>query len=379
MDLSPWIAPFENVTADYYAYARNAAAQGRKIAGYMCSYAPQELLHAAGYLPIRILGRIGETTRADELLQAFSCSFARSVLDSALEGEWPFLSLVMFSHTCDTMQNVADLWRAHTPDTEVLIVSTPSRTDSEAAVRYYTAELERVRKVLEKQCGPISDEKLRETLALFEEHRQVMQELYRVHAANPGRITGAQMMHVNLAAFLMDHAEHLELVQNLIKALKSVDIPEADTLPRVFVTGSMCRHAAFIELMEDAGCRVVGDDLCVGSRSYAFTNVDGATPLETIARSYLARTPCPAFHNATHQPGDALIEAVARDKAQGVIFLLTSFCDPAAFDHVPMMQALEKAGIPALTLSVEQHREPAEQLRTRVAAFAEMLQGSAAS
>lgn len=377
MDLSPWITPFEKVTVDYYGYARKAAAEGRRVAGYMCSYAPQELLYAAGYLPMRILGRIGETTRADELLQAFSCSFARSVLDSALEGEWPFLSLVLFSHTCDTMQNVADLWRAHTPDTEVLIVSVPSRTDSEAAVRYYTAELERVRNALEKQCGPIPDEKINEALALYREHREAMRELYGLHAANPGLLTGAQMMHVNLAAFLMDQAEHLEGVRNLIAAFNAVGTPKSDGRPRVFVAGSMCRHTAFIEFMESAGCRVVGDDLCVGSRPYAFMDVDGNRPLEAIARSYLARTPCPAFHHSTRQPGDALVEAVRRDKAQGVIFLLTSFCDPAAFDHVPVTQALEKAGIPALTLSVEQHREPPEQMRTRVAAFVEMLQGSA--
>ena len=125
MDITRLMAPFESVASDYYAYAKTAAVQGRKVAGYMCSYAPQELLYAAGYLPLRILGREGDTNRADELLQAFSCSFARSVLDSALEGEWPFLDLVMFSHTCDTMQNVADLWRAHTPQTEVLIASVP--------------------------------------------------------------------------------------------------------------------------------------------------------------------------------------------------------------------------------------------------------------
>ncbi|MCK5861169.1 MAG: 2-hydroxyacyl-CoA dehydratase, partial [Candidatus Hydrogenedentes bacterium] len=67
-------------------------------------------------------------------------------------------------------------------------------------------------------------------------------------------------------------------------------------------------------------------------------------------------------------------EAVRRDKADGVIFLLTNFCDPVAFDFVPLKKSLEEADIPALSLSVEQHREPPEQLRTRVEAFVEMLQ-----
>jgi len=149
------------------------------------------------------------------------------------------------------------------------------------------------------------------------------------------------------------------------------------TLPRIFVAGGMCRHVGFISLMEAAGCVVVGDDLCVGSRSFAHDKIGGADPTEALARTYLERIPCPAFHRDGRQPGDALVEAVRRDKADGVIFLLTNFCDPVAFDYVPLKKALEKANIPALSLSVEQHREPPEQLRTRVEAFTEMLKEGA--
>lgn len=377
MDMKALLTPFEKVTADYYGYAKEAAASGRKVAGYMCSYAPQELLHAAGYLPIRILGREGDTHRADELLQSFSCSFARSVLDSALEQEWPFLDLIMFSHTCDTMQNVADLWRAHAPHTEVLIASVPSRTDGDAPLRYYVAELKRLKKKLEEKTGPITDEALAASLKLYNEHRSAMQELYVLRNEKAGVLSGAQMMNISASAFLMDVAEHLALVREVIAALKSADDTGTASLPRVFVAGGMCRHVGFIELMEAAGCMVVGDDLCVGSRSFSHGEVDAADPIEALARTYLGRIPCPAFHRDGRQPGDALVEAVRRDKADGVIFLLTNFCDPVAFDYVPLKNALEKANIPALSLSVEQHREPPEQLRTRVEAFTEMLKEGA--
>lgn len=379
MDLSPWLTVFQNVTADYYEYARNAAAQGRKVAGYFCSYVPQELLYGAGYLPIRILGRVGATSRADELLQSFSCSFARSVLDTALEREWPFLSLTLFAHTCDTMQNVADLWRAHTGDSKTIIVSIPTRVDTEAAAQYYSDELQRVRSLLEEDSGPIAEDAIQQAFDLYQGHRATMNELYRLHAEHPGLLTGTQLMEINLAGQLMDRAEHLAAVKALIAAFQAVsDLPD-EKMPRVFVWGSMCRHTAFIELIEQAGCRVVGDDLCVGSRSYAPAHVEGATPMESVVRYYLARAHCPAFHRDMHHPGTALVEAAQRYKAQGVIFLMTNFCDPTAFDYVPITQALEKADIPSLTLSVEQHQEPPEQLRTRVEAFAEMLQGSAVS
>lgn len=375
MDLSTWMAPFEKVVSDYYGYARNAAAQGRKVAGYMCSYAPQELLYAAGYLPVRILGRTGDTHQADKLLQAFSCSFARSVLDSALENEWPFLNLVMFSHTCDTMQNVADLWRAHSPQTEVVIVSVPSRTHGELPIRYYTAELERVRNVLDKGSGTLSDEKIESAINLYAEHRKAMNELNNLRACHPDLLTGTQMAILYLSAFLMDREEHLARIKPIVEALQTSPTSTNGGVPRIFVAGGMCRHFSFIELIESAGCRVVGDDLCVGTRSFAFADVKGSRPLESLARAYLARTPCPAFFCSSRQPGDALVEAVRKANADGVVFLLTSFCDPVAFDHVPMMQSISMAGIPALTLTVEQNRDPSEQLRTRIAAFIEMLGG----
>jgi bcr-type benzoyl-CoA reductase subunit C len=376
-DMTALSAPFERVAADYYGYAKDAAANGKKVVGYMCSYAPQELLHAAGYLPIRILGREGDTHRADELIQPFSCSFARSVLDSALEQEWPFLDLIMFSHTCDTMQNVADLWRAHSPQTPVLIAVVPTRTDGDAAFRYYVAELRRLRKALEQVAGPITDEALAQSLALYRAHRRAMQELYALRASRPDLISGALMTKITLAAFLMDRAEHLDLLLPLMEAVKTAAPADTPRLPRVFVAGGMCRHVGFIELMEQAGCAVVGDDLCVGARSFSFADEESADPLEAVAKAYLNRKPCPAFHQAGRDPGEALVEAAQRDQAEGVIFLLTSFCDPVAFDYVPMSAALEQAGIPALSLSVEQHREPPEQLRTRVAAFVEMLRNGA--
>jgi len=187
------------------------------------------------------------------------------------------------------------------------------------------------------------------------------------------------MMTVSLSAFLMDRAEHLELVRALTRELKAAGTTVTDDRPPVFVAGGMCRSSEFIQLIEESGCYVSGDDLCTGYRAFDFQEEKGDTPLEELARIYLARTPCPAFHQAGRNPGDTLVASVKRDNARGVVFLLTSFCDPVAFDHVPMMQALEKAGIPALTLSVEQHRDPPEQLRTRVQAFAEMLQENTAS
>ena len=78
---------FHAVCMDPFAHAREAAAKGRKVAGYLCTYAPEEMLYAAGYLPIRVLGFSSGTQRADALIQSFSCSLVRAALDAAMAVE----------------------------------------------------------------------------------------------------------------------------------------------------------------------------------------------------------------------------------------------------------------------------------------------------
>jgi len=371
------MAPFAAVCADYYRPAREAAERGAKIAGFMCSYSPQELLHAAGYFPVRILGRAGNTPRADELLQAYACSFARSTLDSALAGEFNFLSLAMFSHTCDTMQNVADLWRRNRPETPTIIVSTPTLTEGPAARKFYCRELERVRARLEELAGPISDDGIRDSMRLYARHREAMQRLYALRRAHPERLSAQQMLSVVLAAFLTRREDHLPHVEKLVTSLESFENAPALPGARVLVAGSVCQSLAFMEVIESAGCTVVDDDLCMGSRSFSMPAVEEGEPLDMLSQMYLARTPCPAFHKPGFDPGHHILKKAQEAKANGVIFLLTKFCDPWLFDQVRINRVLEDAGIPVLTLEIEQHLPPSEQMRTRAQAFAELLQARA--
>ncbi len=364
---------FDAVAADPQAPARAAAAAGRPVLGYFCSYVPQELYYAAGWLPVRIFGREGDTTRADGILQPYACSFSRSALDAGLSGELDHLAGVAFAHTCDTLQNVADLWRARRPEKPVHIFSLPNRLDGPAAHRYFRAELERVRAEIEAISGPVPDGRLADVVRMHMLHQAAMRAFYALRRAKPGCVTGTQALRLVTASFLMDRAEHLALMTELNEALAAMDAPPPPSLPRVLVSGSMCRDGGFVEMVESSGLLAVDDDLCVGSRSFALPDAVDDDPLDVIIRNYLARRPCPAFHKDGFDPGARLLEQVRAARAAGVVFLLTSFCDPMGFDYPPMRRALDDAGVPSLAVTIEQHRPVPEQARTRLAAFAEML------
>jgi benzoyl-CoA reductase subunit C len=369
---------FESVCEARYETARAAAERGEKVAGYMCTYTPVELLHAAGYLPVRILGREGTISLADGHLQVFACTLARSALDMALSGELDFLSLMAFPHTCDTIQNLAEIWKENMSEMPVLTISTPVWVDGEHALEFYREELARARRFLEAQVGAeISDGSIDDSIKLHDEHRSMMRRLYELRRARPGSLSGTQMLSVVLASFLMPREDHLRAVSELVGDLESAE-PGADSaLPKVLVMGAACRSENYLSVIEDAGCIVVDDELCTGSRAFAIEAAPDGDPLDRLARMYLARVPCASKHCPGSDTGARLVDKVRESSADGAVFLFTKFCDPWAFDYPYLRDALDAAGIPSLLVEIEQHVPPTEQIKTRFAAFVEMI-GAAA-
>ncbi len=373
------VSEFERVCTDPYQTARDVADTGRPVAGYMCTYTPEELFHAAGYFPVRILGRnSGATPNADAHLPACACGFLRSALDMALAGEASFLDLIAFSHTCDTMQNLADIWRrCAASDMAEVIITTPVNVAAPGAVEYFKTEIARVRGVLEQRTGPIPDEAIEESIRLYDKHRQTMRRLYELRRKRPDAMTGRDMMAAVLAGFLMPREDHLPLVESLIESVEARALEGKGPAGRkVLVVGNMCQNLDYVTVMEQAGLDVFDENLCSGRRSFAMEPSDAADPVEKLARMYLTNQPCPTKHQPGYDMAADLLEQVERAGVEGVVFLMTKFCEPWAFDYPYLKQFFESAGYPVLQVEAETHQPPGEQLKNRLAAFAEMLQAA---
>ena len=66
--------------------------QGGKVATYNCSYVPEEIITAAGLVPLRMRapGSTG-TELSDTYLSNINCSFCRHVFNTALRGDYEFI------------------------------------------------------------------------------------------------------------------------------------------------------------------------------------------------------------------------------------------------------------------------------------------------
>jgi benzoyl-CoA reductase subunit C len=341
---------------------------GHRAMGYLCSYVPEEIIHAAGFTPLRVRGNSAPLRYADAHLQSFTCALCRSTLDQALSSELAFLAGTVFAHTCDALQAQADLWRMNTGAAYFVdTVMQPANLGSPAARPYLVAELGRFRERLAAFAGrPITDGEVRASIELYDETRRLVHVLQPVR----DRLSASQFFAILDAAQAMPRELFNPLLGELLAELESA--PAQRNGPRVFLVGAVLDEPRLPDLLDDLGARVVGDDLCSGSRHFHEQVGTEGEPIAALADYYLRRPPCPSKLHPAHDPGHYLLDQVRQAQADGVVFVVEKFCEPHAFDYALILPTLDSAGLPHLLLEMEQ-TPSLEALRTRLQAFVEML------
>jgi benzoyl-CoA reductase subunit C len=363
-----------DIAADPYAYARQWKAEtGGKVVATLCSYAPEELILAAGLLGLRIVGGGGRISRADRHLQSYCCSLVRGALEAALSGDLDFLDGAIFPHTCDSIQRLSDVWRINAGIGFHLDVVWPVKLDTPSARQYAVAVLHKARTDLETALGyPIDDDALARAIDTLNAIRSAMQRIYSLRGKRPGILAGSAWHTIIRASMVMDRNDFLDVLTRIADGLETAPEPAAAGR-RIFLSGGVCNLPDIYGIIEAAGGTVVGDDLCTGHRGLTGLVETGDTPIDAIADRYLARAICPAKHAGVTRRGEELIRMVKEAGAEGVIFLHLKFCDPHAFDYPYLKKTLDANGIPCLLVELEEQSISQGQFQTRCEAFMEML------
>ncbi|HPQ54554.1 MAG TPA: 2-hydroxyacyl-CoA dehydratase family protein [Spirochaetota bacterium] len=369
------IQEFKNVVDNPYQYAKKIKEEeGKKIIGYFCTYAPEELVYAAGALPLRLFGVSENIHLADSHLQSYSCSLVRGALEEALNGNLDFLDGTVFPHTCDSIQRLSDIWRMNTNFAFFSDVVMPVKLTTESARRYMRDVIRKFKTDLEKGLGvDISDDAVRNAIAVYNSVRGYLKTLYEIRSEDPARISSEEMYYLVKGSMMMDRRTVLDLLPRIIQELRTRPAKKGNPGKRLVLAGSICNHPNIFRLIEDAGGVVVWDDLCTGSRYFEGETGTEGDLIDAIADRYSSREICPAKHISNTARGDRLLRLVKRHNAAGVMFLHLKFCDPHAWDYPYLKEALDGETIPSLLLEFEETLPPEGQLRTRFEAFIEML------
>lgn len=369
---------FQEIIGDAYGYVRKIKSETR-VVGTLCSYTPEEIILAAGAHPFRLLGSGQKAGLADAHLQSYCCSLGRGVLEDALAGRLDFLDGVVFTHTCDTMQRLSDIWRINISGPFHLDVILPVKLDTESAQRYFRDVLQTLREALGEKLGVvITDDDLKNAIRTTNWIRTAFGSIYELANEHPQMIKGEEIYMLARAAMMMERSRLANLLEKTLSQMEdskkgalSANVPAPK---RIFLEGGILSHPDIYRMIEEAGGAVVGDDLCTGSRYFnGLVNEENPDPLMAIADRYIERIVCPAKHSGTTDRAQRLVEMALEKRVQGVVFFFLKFCDPHAFDYPYLRDALEKAGIPSLVVEVEDQLQAEGQLRTRLEAFLEMI------
>jgi benzoyl-CoA reductase subunit C len=361
---------------DPYPHLARLRDEGEKPMAVFCSYTPEEILHAAGFTPVRLMGSVRTITHADAHLQAYCCSLARTDLDMALAGELDYLEGAVFVQTCDTMMRLSDIWRRNTdfPFHGDLVL--PIRMGEEVSLPFLEEEVRRFRHSVEEYVGEsIWDDALEESIHIYNRNRRLADRLYKLRTTSPGAIDGLSATACITAGFWMRREKHNELLHELLEGLDTGKTQSNGKTP-LFVSGSTCTTPDLMELIIELGAEVVDDDLCSGHR-YFDNYVDEAdTPEEALARRMWGRVNCPAKHQCIEDRVEHLLRQVQDSGARGVVFFLQSFCEPHLFDVPYLRERLQdELDMPSLVLETELQSFSRGQLRTRLQAFIETISG----
>jgi benzoyl-CoA reductase subunit C len=348
---------------------------GKKVLGYFCTNTPEEIIQAAGLLPVRILSSQENISFASRHLQSYSCSLIQSSLEAALRGDLNFLDGTVFPHTCDSIQRLSDIWTENLRFPFHWDLVLPVKLHTESARAYLIQELRRFRVGLQEFVGhSISNEDLRNSIALANENRSLLRKFYLGRADQHRKFSGGEILALVKTAAILPKEEHTARLKKLL-ALAEERQPLLPDRVRLFLMGSVCDQFQILDLFEASGASIVGDDLCTGWRYFAEDVALAGDPIEAMADRFVRRVPCPCKYNPGIDRGEELLNRVEASHAQGVVFLLLKFCDPHAFDYPYLKQKLEEGKVPTLLLEIEPGGLPLGAVETRLKAFVETLGG----
>jgi benzoyl-CoA reductase/2-hydroxyglutaryl-CoA dehydratase subunit BcrC/BadD/HgdB len=344
----------------------------RKAIGFFCLYVPEELLHAAGFLPLRLMGTPVKMSHVQAHLPSNCCHLVKSSLESLLQGDLDFLEGVVFSQTCDSMQGLSDIW-AHQRRLPIHFnLMVPTHLGSEHSRHYLKAEMERFKEFLESHSGKMTPQRLKGSIQLFNRIREKLGEIYTRRRKGLSSWSSGFFAQIIRAGYLIDRARYLELLEELLDALPEQTEEKKDLVP-VYLSGNMAHSESYFSLIEEAGAMVVQDDLCSGARTLRLTVPEDVDPMEALTQRYFTSFFCPTKHEGSRAHEEALLREVQESGARGVIFLLYKYCEAQYFDYPDLKAALESKGIPCLLLDVEDPSQSLGQLKIRLQAFVEML------
>lgn len=339
-------------------------------------------------------------------LQAFSCSLSRNLFNQRSDGRLSHLSGLLFpGNACDSLQNVADVWRRRFPEDRIFRLTYPAARFDEDSIHFLAEEL---RIFSESVKGiyrvPLSDEKLQTALSLVNSFRHAAQTIYSCRILDPSLVSYCELASMvreflaipdtpavdrviksaSLASQKLGETGQLTAAKSLQSSLSSgtlngIQISVESNIPRILVIGGMTELEAIASLFKNSARRR-GELVVLDLLSYGFKTVFTPVPVlqgdvfVAIARSILG-APSEPTQEGLPKRLEFLKQLLSRLCIDGLVICEQSFCDPDGFEAPSLVNAASEVGVRSVRLPMDPELSDRARLEGRIQSFIETLEG----
>lgn len=379
MSIEAKIQEFSAIAANPAAQLKKFKDEGKKVVGVLPYYAPEELVYAAGMVPMGIWGSNDKTiVRSKEYCATFYCTIAQLALEMLLDGTMDQLDALITPTICDTLRPMSQNFRvAVGSKIPCIFLAHPQNRFADWGVEFCK---DQYRSVLEKLAflagHDVTNKDILKAIKVYNASRAARREFVKLANEHCDVVNPIQRSAVLKASYFMLKDEYTEKLVALNEELKA--LPAANWKgTKVVTSGIICDNPKLLQIFIDNNIAIAADDVAHESRSFRFDapeNVEDG--LLALAMQFSSMDYDILLYDKNSNQNRRAEDVVAKVKesgAQGLVLFMQQFCDPEEMEFPYLKKALDAAGIPFIKLGVDQQMRDFGQAATAIQAFADVL------
>jgi len=335
------------IYTDPDSIARRAKSNGARICGYIGSDVPEELILAAGYVPIRVRGDAYQPLAHGDRYGHLAEPVTRSILARLADGTYDYLDALIIDHSIDAhallffnlRQVRLMLPEVRLPRLHFFDLLHLSHLTTE---RYNRDRVRELADTLGRWSGcAISDEAISREIASGNAHRAALAEVAGLRSGQPPRLSGSDALALIGCAMLMPRRDFAHLLKGIVHDVQSQPPLHGR---RLFITGSNHESPDLYRAIEQKGSVIVGDDHDWGDRYFADPLDETAHWIDAITDRAMFGAPAAAKYGLAERI-KYITDRVGETGAEMLLSINRSGDDAALWEFPDLKAALERGGI----------------------------------
>lgn len=349
--------------------------------GWTCSYTPEELILAGGFLPLRILGE-QKPFKAESYFPTNFCPFIKSIWEDILNNQNK-LKAIIFTNSCDGMRRLYDTCNTYSSKIPSFLLDVP-RMKNQLALDHFTYNLSKMVKFIEtlkkdkSRNSKISNSHIKNAARLINKKRELLKEL-AFYYKNIQSLINAQtyykIMEISMISdpyiFVEDLKKYIDMISESLIKNNVIEMPQ-----NTMIIGNFVNEEALWKIISELNIKIAADDLCNSGRYYEkkveIDDDSNKDIIKSIAYRYLNKPQCMRMANLGLKLKE-INKSIKENKIKRVIFISQKFCDNTLLFYPILRQNLAEINIPSLFIEIEHNNFSTGQIKTRIQAFLEMI------